>query len=326
MIEKNIMILSAGRRVELVERFKAAAQKIGIKSKIVAVDISDTAPAIHFADVFYLIPRISADGYIEALIDISNKENISLIIPTIDTELLKLMENREKIEASTNAKILLSRDEVIKICRDKNNTQKFFEKNGFGVPKQLSADDIKCENYAFPLFIKPEDGSSSINTFKVKNKAELDFFMDYIDKPMLQEFIEGTEFSVDVFCDFESNPITIVPRIRLATRSGEIAKGKVIKDREVIEDVKRVIENLKPIGHITVQCMKTKRGIEYIEINPRFGGGAPMSIDAGADSCENLYRLLLGEALSYNENYMDETLFVRFDNSIMFDKDMVRIK
>ncbi len=326
MIEKNIMILSAGRRVELVQRFKAAAERMGIKSKIVAVDISDTAPAIHFADTFYLIPRISADGYIEALIDISNKENISLIIPTIDTELLKLMDNREKIESSTNAKVLLSCDEVIRICRDKNNTQKFFEKNGFGVPKQLSTDDIQSENYSFPLFIKPEDGSSSINTFKVKNKAELDFFMNYIEKPMVQEFIEGIEYSVDVFCDFESNPITIVPRIRLATRSGEIAKGKVIKDREVIEDVKRLLSVLKPIGHITVQCMKTKRGIEYIEINPRFGGGAPMSIDAGADSCENLYRLLLGELLSYNENYMDETLFVRFDNSIMFDKDMVRIK
>lgn len=326
MIEKNIMILSAGRRVELVQRFKNAAQRLGVKSKIVAVDISDTAPAIYFADTFYFIPRISADGYIESLIDISNKENISLIIPTIDTELLKLMENREKIENSTNAKILLSRDEVIKICRDKNNTQRFFEKNGFGVPKQLSDDDICNGNYSFPLFIKPEDGSSSINTFKVKNKEELDFFIRYIDKPMVQEFIEGTEFSVDVFCDFESNPITIVPRIRLATRSGEIAKGKIVKDRDVIEDVKRLISVLRPTGHITVQCMKTKRGIEYIEINPRFGGGAPMSIDAGADSCENLYRILIGESLSYNENYLDETLFVRFDNSIMFDKDMVRIK
>lgn len=326
MIEKNIMVLSAGRRVELVQRFKAAAQKIGIKSKIVAVDISNTAPAIYFADAFYLIPRISDNGYIESLIEISKKENISLIVPTIDTELLKLMENRERIETATGAKILLSRDEVIKICRDKNNTQEFFEKNGFGVPKKLNEADIKSEKYSFPLFIKPENGSSSINAYKVLNKTELDFFMSYIEKPIVQEFIEGTEYSVDVFCDFDSNPITIVPRIRLATRSGEIAKGKVKKDREVIEDVKRLIKLFKPIGHITVQCMKTKRGIEYIEINPRFGGGAPMSIDAGADSCENLYRLLLGESLAYNEDYMDETLFVRFDNSIMFNKNMVRIK
>ena len=73
---------------------------------------------------------------------------------------------------------------------------------------------------------------------------------------------------------------------------------------------------LKPIGQITVQCMKTERGIEYIEINPRFGGGAPMSIAAGADSCENLYRLLQGEELKYRDDYRDGATFLRFDASI----------
>ena len=144
--------------------------------------------------------------------------------------------------------------------------------------------------------------------------------MEYIKEPMVQEFIEGTEYSVDVFCDFDSNPITVVPRIRLATRGGEIAKGQISRDREIINDVMRMLDILKPVGHITIQCMKTKRGIEYIEINPRFGGGAPMSIDAGADSCENLYRLLLGEKLQYNEDYKDGMLFVRFDKSISINK------
>ncbi len=326
MKEKNILILSAGRRVELIERFKRASNRLNIPSKIVAVDISNTAPAIYFADEYYLIPRISADDYIPSLIHVCNKENISVIVPTIDTELLKLMKHRKEIEKNTNAKVLLSSDNVIEICRDKKQTQKFFEEHNFGVPRLIGKSDYEEENYTFPLFIKPEDGSSSINTFKVNNKAELDFFLSYVNKPMVQEFIEGTEYSVDVFCDFECNPITIVPRVRLATRSGEIAKGKVEKDREIINDIKRLLSILKPIGHITIQCMKTNRGIMYIEINPRFGGGAPMSIDAGADSCENLYRLLCGETLEYNENYQDNAMFVRFDKSIMLDGDMELVK
>ncbi len=68
--------------------------------------------------------------------------------------------------------------------------------------------------------------------------------------------------------------------------------------------------------------MKTNKGIEYIEINPRFGGGAPMSIQSGADSCENLYRLLMGENLEYNENYRDNIMFFRFDNSICVDENL----
>jgi len=318
----NVLILSAGRRVELIKCFKKARERLGIDSTIIAVDISDTAPAIYFADKYYLIPRIGDPKYIDSLINVCNSENIALIIPTIDTELLALMENRAEIENKTNAKILLSRDEVITICRNKNNTIQFFEKYGFGVPRQITQLDLEKQNYSFPLFIKPRDGSSSINTFKVNCKEELEFFNKYVNNPIIQEFILGKEYSIDVFCDFESNPITIVPRLRMATRSGEISKGMIDKDREIIDEVKRLVDIMKPIGHITVQCMKTQKGIKYIEINPRFGGGAPMSIDAGADSCENLYRLLSGEKLNYNEDYEDKAVFVRFDDSIKLDRNV----
>jgi carbamoyl-phosphate synthase large subunit len=90
-------------------------------------------------------------------------------------------------------------------------------------------------------------------------------------------------------------------------------------------DVRRLMETLKPIGHITVQCMKTAKGIQYIEINPRFGGGAPMSIMAGADSCEKLYRLMEGERLEYSEDYRENLLFLRFDDSIMLDENGERL-
>lgn len=315
----NILIMSAGRRVELINLFKETAQNLNINSKIIAADISNTAPAIYFADKFYLIPRIGEEKYIDSIIDICIKENIKLIIPTIDTELRILSLSKNLIEEKTSAKLLVSNIDVINICRDKRNTQKFFEENNFGVPKEYSLDET---NVNFPVFIKPIDGSSSVNTFKVNNMEELNFFKNYIKNPMIQEFIEGEEYTVDAFLDFYSNPISIVPRRRIQTRAGEIIKGKIIKDKEIINDVKRLLEILKPIGQITIQCMKTKNGIEYIEINPRFGGGAPMSILAGANSCEYLYKLLMGEKLDYNENYNENLTFLRFDNSIVLDENM----
>lgn len=317
----NTLILSAGRRVELVKLFKKALKKIDIEGKIVAVDINNTAPALQFADEYYLISRIDSENYIEDIISICLKEDIDLIIPTIDTELLKLAKNREKIEKLTKAKINLSSLEVIEICRDKLKTQEFFEKNNFGVPKLVLEKDILEEKFKFPLFIKPFNGSSSINTFKITNKSELIFFKNYISQPIIQEFIVGEEYTIDVFLDFESNPITIVPRRRLATRSGEISKGLIVKNKRVIEDIKRLVKILKPIGHITIQCMDTKEGIKYIEINPRFGGGAPMSISAGADSCVNLYKIILGEKLTYTEEYKENLLCVRYDETLYIDKE-----
>ena len=113
-MEYNILILSAGRRVELVKCFQKAAKRLNIKSKIVAADISDMAPAIYFADKHYLIPKIGEKNYIRSIIDVCNKEDIKLIVPTIDTELLSMAENKEQIENVTNAKVLKTNIEEIR--------------------------------------------------------------------------------------------------------------------------------------------------------------------------------------------------------------------
>lgn len=326
MQSKNILILSVGRRVELVKLFNRAKKKLGINGNIVGGDMDLNAPAMNFVDKKFILPRISSENYIEEIIKICKSEKINLIIPTIDTELLKLAQNKEKIYEETKAIINLCDLKYIEICRDKYKTQNFLEENGFGVPKLITENVLKNKNYEFPLFIKPLNGSSSINTFKINSQKELEFFKEYVSNPIIQECIVGEEFSVDVFCDFENNPITIVPRKRIATRSGEISKGEILKDREIIEDIKKLLNVFKGKGHITIQCMKTSNGIKYIEINPRFGGGAPMSIVAGADSAENLYRLLLGEKLTYNEKYENEVLSLRYDEAVFVFKDKRVIK
>lgn len=313
----NVLILSAGRRVELVNCFKQARDKLGVGGTVVAADIVTTAPALYFADCFFLLPRIKDPDYIDKLIEECKRYEIDLVIPTIDTELEILSENREKIQAGSGARVMISEPEVVRACCNKIITAKLLSECGFAVPKVITDEMIARGEYHLPLFIKPLDGSSSINAFKVRTKEELDFFCKYVEKPIIQEFISGTEYTVDCFCDFEGNAITIVPRIRLATRSGEILKGKIDKNASIIAAIRSLSEKVKFFGHITVQGFLEADGTFCIvEINPRFGGGAPMSINAGADSCENLYRLMNGEKLRYNENYENGIVFSRFDNSI----------
>lgn len=315
--KSNIFILSSGRRVELVKAFKAAISKLNTGAKVVAADNLESAPSLYFADKYFIVPRISDESYIPSIIKICQEQNISLIVPTIDTELLLLAKSKELIESSTTAKVLISDEKYIEICRNKIMSSEFFDENGFAVPKTLSKQDIDKQNYSFPLFIKPLDGSSSVNAFKVDSKKQLDFFIDYIANPIIQECITGTEYTVDVFSDFDGNVITIVPRKRLATRSGEILKGQIDKNRIIIEDVKRLMTALKTIGHITIQGFLGEDNIfRYIEVNPRFGGGAPMSFMAGANSAENLIKLLSGEKLVYNEDYRDNIVLSRFDDCI----------
>lgn len=320
-MQYNVMILSAGRRVELIKRFKRAAKELGIESKIIGVDVTDLAPALYFCDDKELIPRIDDERYIDSLLDVCKKYDVKLMVPTIDTELTKISENVNRFK-ELGVMVNISNPDVISICRNKISTSKWLEKNNIDAPRLITDDDLNNGNYEFPLFIKPLDGSSSINAFRVNDQKALGFFKDYVPNPIIQEMVLGEEYTIDVFCDFNSNPITIVPRKRLAVRAGEVLKGVIDKDRDIINAAKGLVLKLRPFGHITIQCIKSNDGkIIILEINPRFGGGAPMSIDAGADSPKNLFRLLLGEKLEYNEDYTNGLYFARFDDAIMVDKN-----
>ncbi|MFW6015662.1 MAG: ATP-grasp domain-containing protein [bacterium] len=315
----NLLFLSVGRRVELIQRFKNAREKLNVKGKIIAVDMKKDAPALYFADNFEIIPSVKDINYISELKRLCSKYNIDLIVPTIDTELLVLAENRKEIE-DLGVKLLLSNINIIEISNDKIKTNKFFKKHNIDTPEIISKDDLKNSNFKYPLFIKPRSGSSSFNTFKIKNKKELDFFSYYVHSHIITEYISGDEYSIDVFTDFESNPITIVPRLRIATRSGEISKGKIVKDELIINTVKRIIDILKPIGPITIQCIKNDKCIKFIEINPRFGGGVPMSMEAGADSAENIYKLLQGINLEPYNDYKQGLFSLRYDQAVFLNK------
>ena len=94
MGEINILFLSAGRRVELIKAFRKAMKSSNTIGKLIAVDLVETAPALYFADEHLRIRRVLEEGYVDELIDICKNKNISLIIPTIDTELKVLSENK----------------------------------------------------------------------------------------------------------------------------------------------------------------------------------------------------------------------------------------
>jgi carbamoyl-phosphate synthase large subunit len=318
----NILILSAGRRVELIQKFKEARKELNIESKIIAADMSEKAPAIYHADKYEKLPHVYNDNYIEELIRVCIENNIKIIIPTIDTELPVLANNKDLIETK-GIKVLISDKNVIDICNDKFNTYDFFRENNIDTPLLIEKTDLENENYNFPLFIKPKDGSSSKNTFKVNNKKELDFFLDYVPNPLVLNFIDGEEYTVDCFVDFDNNPISIVPRKRLATRGGEISKGKIVLDNDIISESKKIIGLLKLVGPITIQCIKNENETKFFEINPRFGGGSPISITAGANSPGYIYKLLMDEKFEEETNIKDGLIALKYDQAVFLNNSEV---
>lgn len=312
----KILFTSVGRRVELMQAFRSAAERMGVKLVIYGADLTTTAPALLFCDKTLQTCRIREEGYIPQLIAFCAQEHIDALIPTIDTDLLLLSQNKQAF-LSVGTRVIVSDEDKVKLCRDKRFTAEYFHSVGLLSPDPV--DDYTKYTGGFPAFIKPKDGSSSIFAYKVENEEELISYAAQVPDYIVQPFIEGTEYTVDIFCDFDGQPIYVTPRERVAVRAGEVLKTTIRCDEIMTNEMLQLVKDYKPCGGITVQLIRQKGTDKnyYIEINPRFGGGAPLSIRAGADSATALIKLLLGENIGYQPNAAaNGATFSRFDQCV----------
>lgn len=322
MKEIRILVTGIGRRVELMQAFRQAALALDVNLKLYGADMVGTAPALAYCDYTRKVCAMRDPAYIQQLVDICAADKIDLVLPTIDTDLLVLSQNVAAFK-KVGTRVLISMPDKILICRDKNNTGAFFESCGLKAP--ITYNDWQAYPGPYPCFIKPKDGSSSIDAYKVKDKAELAAYSRQIKDYIIQPYVSGREFTIDIFCDFDGNPIYITPRERIQVRAGEVLKTQICMDKTMIEEVKRLCKVFVPCGPLTVQLIQDKNTGEnyYIEINPRYGGGAPLSMKSGARSAEALLKMLCGESVGYQENSScNGSVYSRFDQSVrIFEGD-----
>lgn len=304
----KFLITSAGRRVSLVRNF----QKYG---EVFCCDMNPMLSAgCQVSDGYFKVPRVTDKSYIDILLDFSKKNSINMIIPTIDTELTILAKVKDRF-LKEGILIAVSDIEICKTFYLKSTTEKFFQKYGFKTPKSIK--NLKEADY--PLFAKLDNSSCSIGAMKVDNyEVAKRLKGDYI----FQEFIQGDEYTIDVFFDKNSEIKSIVPRKRIEVRAGEVNKAKTCKDRVIIEEIKKLGRYLKgAYGCLTIQLFKTENNqLYFIEINPRFGGGYPLSYLAGADYASMLVKDYQGENLDYFEEWKDNLIMLRYDAEVLVEE------
>ena len=313
----NIIITSAGQRVALVRDFKETLVRFYAEAKVFTTDMTpELAPAAYVSDGCFEVLRVTDENYISQLLDICKKNEIGMIVPTIDTELLVLAENK-KLFNDNDIIVCVSDLDFIKVCRDKRNTGDFLEKHNIRVPKAVDK-----YNPTFPLFAKPYDGSLSTNLHYIKNAEELTqdilddpklLFMEYIDKETYKEY------TIDMYYGTDNCVKCIVPRERIKIRAGEINKGRTVKC-PLMDYIKERLDKIEGcIGCICIQVFfnPLTEDVVGIEINPRFGGGYPQSYAAGGNYPEMLIKeYFLGEKIAYIDDWKDNMLMLRFDDAV----------
>jgi carbamoyl-phosphate synthase large subunit len=325
MKKVNVLITAASRRVPLVRAFRNAVQKFG-HGRVVTTDMNPMSPALYFGHKHYIVPLTTDKHYVPILESICDAEDINLIIPTIDDELPIFGRSLARFEQA-GIKVAASSERTSNICNDKYQTYLFCLANGIKAPVTRLASTVDFSRVRYPVYVKPRFGRGSVNVFLVNNEAQLRAFLEYVPDAIVQDQLQGTEFTVDVLCDFNGKVISLVPRERLVIRAGVSDKGITRRHIDVMAFAKDTAEKLEIVGSANIQCKWDGHEVRLIEVNPRFSGGIPLTIAAGADIPGWLVQIAGGVHVPTQiGQFRDGLAMMSFEESIFASEDELQMR
>lgn len=317
----RVLISSAGRRTSLVAAFRKAVSDVG--GIVIATDVDPLAPALLMADRGEVVPRLDDAAFPDRFLDLCAVLGVDLVVPTIDTELQLLASmSSELAESGTTA--LVSDPSLLEIVADKRKTEAVFGDHGIRTPRSWVPGAYGSGELPERVFVKPSRGSSSAHTYSVESK-NLEAIIEVVPDPIIQDHIDAPELTVDALLDLTGSVLHLVPRIRLKTIGGESVQGVTMPDEPIrgwLLKVLEVVSSQGGRGPITIQLFLTEDDPTLVEVNPRFGGGFPLTARAGGDYPGWIVRIVRGERLEPRLGEYEKGLFMSralFETFVSYD-------
>ncbi len=311
----NILISSIGRRGYLARYFRDALDG---DVRIIGTSNTKWTVGFHECDQCFLMPDIASEAYISTLLRVCEEQKVDAILSVFDHDIVALSQHLERFQ-DLNIKIFLPTAFTSEVCFDKMKTYQFLTENEIGALKTY--DDLSEAKKAltqkeiqFPLMVKPKKGFGSADLFKANNLDELEVFFNYRPSMVIQEFAAGEEYSFDILHNLNSEVVKVYCKKKMAMRSGETDKAIMLKDKKLIDFGLKLGSLFDNKGPMDVDFFMTSEGeVKVLEINPRFGGGYPISHAAGANFPSAMIGMLKGEKYSFE--YPD------YNSSVVMMKD-----
>ena len=325
----NVLVSAAGRRVALVRILREELRRLDLEGRVLAADTSQLSAAFHDADTHALVPHASDPAFISAVLHLCRDHGISLVIPTLDPELPLYAEHRPRFDA-IGVIVAVSAPETIAIANDKVRTHEWLVAHDFPTVRQASVADVMDApaDWTWPLIVKPRGGSASIGVRSVGDRAELQIATrgreaEYV----VQLTAPGDEYTVDVLVQRDGRCVCAVPRRRLEVRAGEVSKGVTVRNPAIERLVTAVAERLPgAYGVMNIQLFyePSTGAMNIIEVNPRFGGGYPLTNQAGAPLARWLLEEVSGlPSSATKEEWRAGVVMLRFDDAVFVDAQKV---
>jgi len=314
----NILITAAGS-ASAINCIKAFRQQSELAVRIVAVDVSPFAAGLYLADSHYIIPLAANPDYISHILEICKTENIKFILPTFSNEIPLFAKNRALFTKNNIALMIPSLDTILTFG-NKLETYNFFVDHNLTTPRTWLIQDIP--NFInFPIFLKPLIGSGSKGNWIINDKDELRFFTNYLKEPYLaQEFIAGTEYTIDTLANYQSDIVAAVARERIKVKAGIAVVARTVDIASFLPNVQKVIKLGRVVGPANLQGILYNGKFYFTDINIRLAaGGLPLSIASGVNFPLLLTKMALGMPFCIPENYQTNLVMIRYYDEIFIN-------
>lgn len=317
----NVLITAGSRRVALVQAFQQAVRATG-GGLVVVTDTNPLSPSVYVADRARAVPLSTDPGYLDAIADICQSEEIGMVVPTIDDELTLFAHAVDRFAAEDVA-VVVSPPATTAACNDKVETSRVLATHRIAAADTWTRATLPAAP-DFPLFIKPRFGRGGVGAFPVRNARELAFFLDYVPDPIVQTYLDGPEFTIDVLSDFDGEPLAVVPRERVVVRAGVVDRGRTVREESLIDLGIACARALPFVGPANIQCRVVDGRPVVFEINPRFSGGIPLTIAAGADFPRALVDLARGSTVApFIGHFRDGLWMTNYESSVFMSASAV---
>ena len=235
------------------------------------------------------IPFANAPDYSEVLGALCCEGEIDLLIPGVDEELPHMS---AVADAAPETDILVPENTFVTQSMDKLKSAHALQRQGLAAP--ITATMAEVEDFTFPCFAKPRQGRGSRGVRVLGNREEAAAYHVLSGLPardiLLQELLQGREFTVMMAADRTGNLHAIVP-VEVDIKRGITIRARVVMNEDVLAGCRAMHDVLKPSGcyNIQLMLMDDRRAIPF-EINPRVSTTFCLGIAAGIDPV-NIYYL-----------------------------------
>ena len=283
------------------------------KGKIVSTDADALSAGLYLADKGYVVPPANDPSFFQKAIQIIEKEQINIILPTSGFDIVPYSKNKKVLENKGIIPVI-SDYEVVETCLNK---EKFYYKlkDKFNLPYTT----INHSKILFPCIVKPIFGKGSKNVFICNDENELSIILSKYDDMLIQEYLPGKEYTIDVLSDLDGTALIAIPRERIEVKAGISFKGKIILDKAIQEECLRIAEYLRIKGPSCMQMKCDREGVPKLtEVNPRMGGGTIMATYAGVNFPELIIKIVNDEKVEIP--MIKEITMVRYYEEVIWDE------